>query len=900
MNKYFFFLITFCIYLNSCSTDFQEHQVSVKTYTIVCDSVDFNSIHQDFKSNRYIKASLSSGASKADVKLRIRGDSSREYPKKSLKVKTLKDGLVIGKRIFNFNAEYKDQSFSHSYISSLIFKELNYPCFTSSIASVYVNDNFHGLFLEIENMDKDFLLRNKLNPKGDLYKATKDGACLYALSELDVKWEKKANKKNSWAPLRNLISDLEGLTPTDFEVYIKANFDYNKLIDYLAINNFIANGSTNYHNYYLYKDVANNGKWMFIPWDLDKTLSYYNWKPFAYHFTSSDWENDNPIIERCYLSESIKADVMQRLLSFDAILGANFYEPILTSIGTTLQSLVLADKTDKVKTEEQWEKAIRTERRFLKNRAQKALAKMEEFPFSFEVHKTPLLLSSPFYLSWDKASDSTDVSYEVYISKDFLYQDSLTTRVYKTDKSQIKIEEDLALGDYFWKVVAVKNKLKVAGFNSKNSFQLRKGTQLPTILNVDYNLIEKNAPYLISDSLIIGENAILSAESGVIILANKNAEIKVFGGLKFEGEAANIIEIRPIIPNSYFHSIYFYSSDFQNTLEHVTIYDGLINSKYSTYSLNNVSIHIKNRPMQFGNKRPSIIWASHGDISIDSLRLYGNGLGEGININWANSIVQNSRFYNTPDAIEFINVTGGEISNNLVLNSPDDAIDLNACEDVLIQNNTLVNCADKGISIGAEQYGKSSNITVIDNYILGNKIGLSVKDSADVYSENNTYAYNSIAYQSYKKNKTYELGGIINSINDAFYGNETFKEIDEFSSISISKSTENSELVKHGSGFLLPKELSYSIEEGLLILTNNSLLDFNLQGQVLLINKNDFIPLNAGNSLASGEELVILKRKPNERKYGNYLIHKKYYVDSSCTISLKFNDEIILLKETKK
>ena len=304
--------------------------------------------------------------------------------------------------------------------------------------------------------------------------------------------------------------------------------------------------------------------------------------------------------------------------------------------------------------------------------------------------------------------------------------------------------------------------------------------------------------------------------------------------------------------------------------------------------------------MQFGNIRPSIIWASHGDISIDSLRLYGNGLGEGININWANSIVQNSRFYNTPDAIEFINVTGGEISNNLVLNSPDDAIDLNACEDVLIQNNTLVNSADKGISIGAEQYGKSSNITVIDNYILGNKIGLSVKDSADVYSENNTYAYNSIAFQSYKKNKTYELGGIINSINDAFYGNETFKEIDEFSSISISKSTENSELVKHGSGFLLPKELSYSIEEGLLILTNNSLLDFNLQGQVLLINKNDFIPLNAGNSLASGEELVILKRKPNERKYGNYLIHKKYYVDSSCTISLKFNDEIFLLKEMKK
>jgi hypothetical protein len=900
MNKYFFFLIPFCISLNSCSTDFQEHQVPVKTYSIYCDSVDFNSIHQDFKSNRYIKASLSSGAAKTNVKLRMRGDSSREYPKKSLKVKTLKDGFVDGKRIFNFNAEYKDQSFSHSYISSLIFKELNYPCFTSSMASLYVNDNFHGLFLEIENMDKDFLVRNKLNPKGDLYKATKDGACLYALSELDIKWEKKSNKKSSWAPLRNLIADIQELNQSDFDSYIKANFDYNKLIDYLAINNFIANGSTNYHNYYLYKDVANNGKWMFIPWDLDKTLSYYNWKPFAYHFTSSDWENDNPIIERCYLSESIKADVMQRLLSFDAILGAHFYEPILTSIETTLQSLVLADKVDKVKTEKQWEKAIRTERRFLNNRVQKALAKMEEFPFSFEVHKTASLLSSPFYLTWDKAADSTEVSYEVYLSKDFLYTDSTSTKVYKTQDGVLKITDNLPLGTYFWKVVAVKNGLKVDGFNSKNSFELREGTLLPNFLDSSLTLTEQGSPYLISDSLIIAKGVVLKAEEGVLILANKNAEIKVFGGLNFTGSLSNKIQIRPNIPNSYFHSIYFHATSFPNVLEHVTIYDGLINSKYSTYSLNNVSIIIKNRPMQFGSKRPSIIWAWYGDISIDSLRLYGNGLGEGININWANSVVQNSRFYNTPDAIEFINVTGGEISNNFVLNSPDDAIDLNACKDVLIQNNTLVNCADKGISVGAEQYGKSSNITVIDNYILANKIGLSVKDSADVYSENNTYAYNSIAFQSYKKNKTYELGGIINSINDAFHGNETFKEIDEFSSISISNSTENSELVKHGSGFLLPKELSYSIEEGLLILTNNSLLDFNFQGQVLLINKNDSIPLNAGNSLASGEELVILKRKPNERKYGNYLIHKKYSVDGNSAISLKFNDEILLLKETKK
>ena len=44
-------------------------------------------------------------------------------------------------------------------------------------------------------MDKDFLKKNGYNPRGDLYKATKDGACLYSLSEVPLKWEKKQTKK---------------------------------------------------------------------------------------------------------------------------------------------------------------------------------------------------------------------------------------------------------------------------------------------------------------------------------------------------------------------------------------------------------------------------------------------------------------------------------------------------------------------------------------------------------------------------------------------------------------------------------------------------------------------------------------------------------------------------------
>ena len=245
MIKKIFPFLAISLILSSCSEEFKPHVLPLNTYHIYCDSLALDAIHEHFKENIYVDAAIEHKQLKRKSKLRIRGDSSREYPKKSLKVKITEGMRLSETKKFNFNAEYKDLSFSHSYLSSLVFKEIGYPCFSSSYAKLFVNNAFHGLFLEIENMDKDFLIRNGLNPKGDLFKATKDGACLYSVDEVDSKWERKTNKKSSWQPLMKLIEQINSVGDEDFFVFINDNFNYTKLIDYLAVNIFIANGSTN-------------------------------------------------------------------------------------------------------------------------------------------------------------------------------------------------------------------------------------------------------------------------------------------------------------------------------------------------------------------------------------------------------------------------------------------------------------------------------------------------------------------------------------------------------------------------------------------------------------------------------------------------------------------------------
>jgi len=131
-----------------------------------------------------------------------------------------------------------------------------------------------------------------------------------------------------------LIAEVNSISNKDYFAFIQENFNYVDFINMLALNIYLANGSTYYHNYYLYH---NSGKWELFPWDMDKTLSYYDWMPYQYHRTSSEWESDNPLIERGFLNRQIFVDIKNRIdeLSKTSI-SPNAILPIITSFGMAI------------------------------------------------------------------------------------------------------------------------------------------------------------------------------------------------------------------------------------------------------------------------------------------------------------------------------------------------------------------------------------------------------------------------------------------------------------------------------------------------------------------------------------------------------------------------------------
>ena len=784
----------FALVLLACGKE--NNIFEIKEYHIICKQSDLDSVYSKYKEDVYIPITISYGSDTIkNAKLRIRGDTSREDPKKSLKIKL--PNPFPGDKIkdFNFNAEYTDKSYIRQFLSSMIMRDAGITCYTSSYAKLFVNNKFYGLYLIVENVDDKFLKKYDLNEKGNLYKAKKDGACLSLFDNVDMVWEKKTNEDLNKNDLINLIAQINTVSDKDFTQFVRSTFVYDNLVKLVALNMLLANGSTYYHNYYLYHDTYGNGKWEVFPWDMDKTLSYYSWKPYIYHQTSSEWESNNVLIERMLLDKEIFSDIKSMITELsEKYVNLNYVKSTINKLETMLAELVEKDETDKIKDLKTWKNTINAERDFFKNNSKLLLEQIDKMPLSFKLNKTyDEIIENPSF-SWSKSISprGKEINYEFYLSKDFLFKDSSKTIIIVKNLKDTNYlyTNKLSEGKYFWKVVAYDGEFYTEGFNTKNIFYVKKPFFLKGKIKENILITEKNSPCVIEGDVVIEQGAKIQITEGANVIFKPNATLYIKGQLIAQGTEKKPIIFRPINNQSSWGSLYFENAFDSCSLQNVIIEDGVINSKNTNLYIENSKLIIKNKILHISQEqRTCVIWVNHGKFTFKNNYLISNGKGEGMDINYAKTLVENSVFNNTPDAIEFIDVTDGIISGNRVENSPDDAIDLNGCYNVKIINNILLNSKDKAISIGTEQYGASKNIYVEKNLIVGNNVGIAIKDSSTAFITNNTLFNNNISIYAYQKREGYVAGGnavVKNTIISK--SNKEDVKVDKLSEISISYS----------------------------------------------------------------------------------------------------------------
>ncbi len=234
------------------------------------------------------------------VGFRLRGNTSRYSQKKSFKVsfnRFTSGGKYYGVEKLNLNGEHNDPSVMRAKVGWDILRKWEIAAPRSNHVEVYINDEYYGLYINVEHIDEEFIKSRFTKNDGNLFK------CLYP-ADLDYLgqnpdnyklmqgdrrvYELKINEEtDDYSDLANFIDVLNNTANDELVCELDEVFNVYDYLKVIAADILTGNWDGpiyNKNNFYLYHNTTSN-KFEYIPYDLDNT--------FGIDWFGIDWTNRN-------------------------------------------------------------------------------------------------------------------------------------------------------------------------------------------------------------------------------------------------------------------------------------------------------------------------------------------------------------------------------------------------------------------------------------------------------------------------------------------------------------------------------------------------------------------------------------------------------------------------------
>jgi len=229
------------------------------------------------------------------IGFRTRGNTSLQAGKKSFKIDFASGlGTWNGLHEINLNGSHNDPSMIRAKLCWDALRHFELPGSRVSMVELYVNDEYKGLYSNVEFIDEAF---------ADLYYNSRYGniwKCLYPAdlnylgndpqlyAALTPWYELRNNKElNDYSAFSQLVNTLNNVSNAAFPCEIKKLFNVDRYIQYLAMDVVTGNwdgGAFNKNNFYLIFNERTR-RLEYLPYDLDNTLGV-DW-------VGVDWSQQN-------------------------------------------------------------------------------------------------------------------------------------------------------------------------------------------------------------------------------------------------------------------------------------------------------------------------------------------------------------------------------------------------------------------------------------------------------------------------------------------------------------------------------------------------------------------------------------------------------------------------------
>ena len=252
------------------------------------------------------------------VAVRFKGNSSsnpRQTHKRSYLVRFDKyddNQRFFGLRRVSFDNGVQFGSLFSEPIITEILRAEGITTHRCNYAKVYVNDQYQGVYVNVERIDKSFLTQHFPDSNGGLWKNDLGGpgGDLRFVGDDPAQYEKAFEAKNKAAknrrPLVEFIRRINNTPRDDFVSMLESNMDTDVFLRITSV--MLLSGAFDQltgwgpHNFYLFNDTRQN-RWHYLPWDLDVGFCE---TAFGHVHVLSDWNaawpvpvgRTNPLLDR--------------------------------------------------------------------------------------------------------------------------------------------------------------------------------------------------------------------------------------------------------------------------------------------------------------------------------------------------------------------------------------------------------------------------------------------------------------------------------------------------------------------------------------------------------------------------------------------------------------------------
>ncbi|MBD3278519.1 MAG: hypothetical protein GF388_09480, partial [Candidatus Aegiribacteria sp.] len=707
---------------------------AVPSYRIYCDPAEYEVMIENYEEDIEIDCIvILDDTVYSNAKIRLRGDSSRGYPKKSYRITFDENMPFNGRTEWNFNSEYIDETYMHSWLFAWIMHELDYPCFTVDHARLYVNDLYIGLYVKLEPIDEQFLSDRGMDPDASLYKAAEDGACLSIFDDVSSSWEKKANEGENWNDLYDLIESLEKANPVNFHETAGEIFQINDLMTILAVNTLTMNFSTYYHNYFMYRDIRGTGLWTMMPWDVDRLWT--DWFSRSYAHSSCAYWWDNPLLEKVILNPVLLQAYFDRMDTVaQTVLAPEKINPVIDSLEIVLTDAVAEDEMDAI-TLSDFQNAVSELR---DNRIQGRVGALqwmyEEDPRPFRAFRGDTLSLGSKFVSWQTCEDpqGSSIEYGLCLYKREDWPDDTLEFHQLTDTCFTFYS--LTPGSYVWSVDGSEpGGRSIEAYDHFNPFTVTDSwTPLSGDLSGINVLTSDESPYYVEDDIVIPGSASLQIQSGVDIRIAEEVTIQCFGDISCLGTSTDSVRFLADNVSEPWNGLSLNGAEADFTC---TSFSG---AGISTGSSDSACIEAENSDLSFDrcsfSGSVTSIDAENCNFSMDSCRVRGSSCSRLLMLTECESVsISRTDLGCTSDSstvqncgIELRNCvnSGNTIENCLISNIDGDGI-LCTGSFLAIDKTCVWNVKGNGILAGMNpQTNETSNVTLTSNVIWNCGVGV--------------------------------------------------------------------------------------------------------------------------------------------------------------------------------